>query len=401
MKNFVALSLCILMPWTTFAAEGGTTTPAEIGGDPKPPAATTPQDAKPAAKPDAKADAKPEAKRETVTKDEFLKRAKLSKKAAVQSALKKYEAIDDSKTAEKKAAFDELKKAMGARTAPAPSTAAATPAPKAKVKPTGAAATAPPVVQGPPPGPAAAPVVQRTEAVGGKDGKDGTEGGVDCNHCEGNCPGCQPAPPPPVPRRETRVIRETSEAISESGGSSGGGGGLGIGSRELMFGLGGALIGGIAGYMFGSRNQSGNGGFGFAPNQMGFGFNPYAPRYALPGAYPAPGGFGLGGGFGGYPFGGRLPNAYPAPGGAPYGAGTQFGFGYGGGIYGQQPIAGIGGGLYGAPNYGGAYPVPALGNPTIGAGGAPIALPYPGPSAGGGFFPYSGANGGIIYNGAR
>lgn len=391
MKNFVALSLCILMPWTTFAAEGGTTTPKEIGSDPKPAPATTPQEpAKPAAaaKP---AEAKPQA-RETVTKDEFLKRAKLSKKAEVQAALKKYEAIADSKTAEKKAAFDALKKAMGARTVPPPATAAATPAPKAKVTPTAGAATAPPVVQGPPPG-ADAPVRQRPETVvSGKDGKDGVEGQADCPTCR------QPDPPPPVPHREARVIRETSEAITESSGGSVGG--LGIGSRELMFGLGGALLGGIAGYMFGSRNQNNN-GYGFGLNQQGFGFNPYAPRFALPGAYPAPGGFGLGGGFGGYPFGGRLPNAYPAPGGAAYGAGTQFGFGYGGGIYGQQPITGIGGGLYGSPNYGGYYPTPAIGNPTIGAGGAPIALPYPGPSAGGGFMPYNGVNGGVIYNGAR
>lgn len=214
-------------------------------------------------------------------------------------------------------------------------------------------------------------------------------------------------------------------------------GGVGGGpfmSENLMWGLGGALLGGLVGYMIGNNNGN-RGGYGpYGPMPMMGGMpppmfrpSPFMPR-PMPmmpgygpgiGGYPGgmggfpigagglampfgAGGMGMGGmplGFGGMPggMGMGMPGMGMGMGGMPGGVGTMpymGGMPYGGLPYGGGGMGGVGGypsalpipgGLgagYGG-GYGGGMPV-GMGQPN-----PPIVLPFPGPTGGYGIRPFS------------
>lgn len=147
-------------------------------------------------------------------------------------------------------------------------------------------------------------------------------------------------------------------------------------SQNLMWGLGGALLGGVVGYMMGSNNNNGyygGGGMPYPPPWMmrqpfGMGngappflpaMNQQAPWMVRPGMMP-----------------GGMPGAFNgAPGAIPLFANGMTP-GYGAGYGGMQGLGGYGGlgGIGGIPNY---Y-MPGVGQ--ISTQPAPAILPYPGPA---------------------
>lgn len=142
--------------------------------------------------------------------------------------------------------------------------------------------------------------------------------------------------------------------VNDGNNDSSGCGFLGcITSSNLMWGLGGALVGGIAGYYLGKHNQPNyNQAYSQYPGYNQWGGSMYN-NGGLPGAYPAPGGAY---GYGAPPF---LPFPGPNPNGLGQVAGGFSGVGtgyYGGqaGYYGPGAGAGFGGGgYYGAGGGGG------------------------------------------------
>jgi hypothetical protein len=184
-------------------------------------------------------------------------------------------------------------------------------------------------------------------------------------------------------RQPTETIREVRDTIDTQyrpssyepppppPSSSGGVGSL-FNNSNLMWGLGGALLGGFLGYMLG-KNSAQQQQYSYPMpywQQM-----PYAPAYGqVPGMRPPFMMPGMGGPFGGMPMAGG-----PFGGGMPYGGGPFGGGPFGGAPFGMPTMGGF-------PGYGGGFPGGYGGYPGMGGFGPPAILPYGGaPMMGGGF----------------
>ncbi len=223
--------------------------------------------------------------------------------------------------------------------------------------------------------PQSAPIRVNPDENGGVEDAPSTEAGT----CPGgkDCPGkdADPIPdkaiepirevvraPPPSVRVETVRVEQQST------------GGELFSTSNLLWGLGGLAIGGLAGYMIGKNNSQRK--YSVDPGLYGYGqmpgYNPYhnspyyMPRYnSLPLAYRAPG------------YGNQMPPAY-----------SMINHN---GLVGFNSYNGFNGGGIGN-QFGGGFGIGGLNQGGLAQGGifgpAPIALPFPGPSYGIGATPY-------------